>query len=385
MALPDFIFFLITAVVNVYLPLFLQMMGYTATQIGLLLGFFNAVGIVVPLLVTPLVSKSKHLALLLALLGIAMAVSAFPLFHLHVFVLTAIFLSLFSVFYKIAMPVCDSMINEALGTRRDLYGRVRVFGSTSFVIMSLVMQYSIGLRQCSTIEMSLWTAIPPLLFAIAVMLVALFAGLGVPSANEASCTVQEKPEPFLQTIKSFGAEYYLILFVIFMQYLGMVPSNSFFSLYVQNELHSSMSGFLWAFSALCEIPFMFLSNKFLRKYKPRSLILFCTTMVTVRMMMYAFIPNFTGALLGQMMHSVTFGLFYPAAVLYCAQAAKTKRALVTSMSLLTAVNGIANVVGSAVGGVIIDSVGFKILFCLFAGIPFIGITVYAVVALLRRK
>ena len=81
MALPDFIFFLITAVVNVYLPLFLQMMGYTATQIGLLLGFFNAVGIVVPLLVTPLVSKSKHLALLLALLGIAMAVSAFPLFH----------------------------------------------------------------------------------------------------------------------------------------------------------------------------------------------------------------------------------------------------------------------------------------------------------------
>lgn len=383
MALPDFLFFLVTAVVSVYLPLFLQMMHYSATQIGFLLACYNAMGIVVPILGMPFLSKSKHLGLLLAVFGVAMAIMAVPLYECHSFWLTAIFLMLFAVFYKMTIPLCDSMINESLGSRHDLYGRVRVFGSISFVIMSLVMQYFIGQRECSSIEMILWTGVPAVLFACSVLFVSNFHCGNVRVQNDIQ---RSKVEPgFIATIKSFDKEFYLILFVVFMEYMGMVPSNNFMSLYVQNELHSDMSGFLWAFSALCEIPFMFLSNVFIRRFKARPLILICTAAVTLRMAAYAFIPNFTGAVIGQSLHSVTFGLFYPAGVMYFTQASKTKRALVISMSILAAVGGIANVVGSFLGGIIIDTMGFKALFCIFGMLPLIGLAVYGIMKRIQNE
>lgn len=395
MALPDFLIFLVTAVVSVYMPLFLQMMHYSATQIGFLLACYNAMGIVVPLLGMPFISKSKHLGLLLALFGVAMALMTIPLYMFNTFWMTAVFITLFAVFYKMTIPLCDSMINEALGVRRDLYGRVRVFGSVAFVIMSLVMQHFIAERVCSLTEMILWTGIPSALFAASVLLVSTSHSGNVRSSEDSGEKGNNKPlgataslkettrsEPqlgFVATLKSFDKEFYLILFVVFMEYMGMVPSNNFMSLYVQNELHSNMSGFLWAFSAICEIPFMFLSSVFIRRFKARPLILICTAAVTLRMAAYAFIPNFTGAMIGQALHSVTFGLFYPACVMYFAQASKTKRALVISMSLLAAVSGIANVVGSSLGGVIIDTLGFKMLFCIFGILPLIGLAVYVTV------
>ena len=379
MAIPVFLLFLITAVVNVYLPLFLQMMGYSATQIGFLLAFFNAVGIVVPLLGTPLISKSRRIGLIVALLGAGMAGIAWPLFHSHTFIICAVCLSLFAVFYKTAIPLCDSMTNEALGVHRELYGRIRVFGSASFVIMSLVMQKLIGKRQCSSLEMTLWEVIPAVLFTLSVLpLAGVVHGKNREyiSSHE---TRENEQENFIQTLKSFNGEYYLVLFVIFMEYMGMAPANSFLSLYVKNELHSSLSGFLWAFSALCEIPFMFASSMFIRRFKALPLIIVCTAAVTVRMSLYAFIPNLGGAFAGQFMHNLTFGLFYPSAVMYCAQAAKSKRALVVSMSLLNAVSGIANVLGSSIGGVLIDTAGFKALFCIFGVLPLAGIAVFACV------
>lgn len=404
MALPDFLIFLVTAVVSVYLPLFLQMMHYSATQIGFLLACYNAMGIVVPLLGMPFISKSKHLGLLLTLFGVAMALMTIPLYVFHTFWISAAFITLFAVFYKMTIPLCDSMINEALGQHRELYGRVRVFGSVGFVIMSLVMQYFIAERTCTPTEMILWTGVPSALFAVSVLVISNFHSGNIRSetispaeqvsfANKNSVNnnatslstsdtqkenAQEEQLGFITTMKSFDKEFYLILFVVFMEYMGMVPSNNFMSLYVQNELHSNMSGFLWAFSAICEIPFMFLSSVFIRRFKPRPLILICTAAVALRMAAYAFIPNFSGAVIGQALHSVTFGLFYPAAVMYFAQSSKTKRALVISMSLLAAVSGIANVVGSSLGGWIIDTIGFKSLFCLFGVFPLVGLAVYGV-------
>lgn len=374
MALPDFFLFTVYAVVSAYLPLFLQVTGYTATQIGLLLGCFYAAGIVLPLVATPYVSKSGKLGLVLFISALAMAVLPVPLFRFRTIVCTAAVLAVYAAFYKFSVPLCDTMINASLGEHRDRYGRVRVFGSIGFVVMCLVMQKFVKVEKCTPLSMTLWMSIPALLFALSAVPSAFFGRGPAPESSDENSPAHAG---FRDTVQSFSRDYYLMLFVMFTQFLGMVPSSSFISLYIKNELHSSASGVLWALSAICEIPFMFFSSFFLRKYKSEMLILIGTACVTVRMAFYAFIPNIAGAFLGQAMHSITFGLFYPSCVMFCARSASSHRALVTSMSFLTAAGGIATVIGSALGGWIIDTAGYKALFCIAGLVPLAGIGVYA--------
>jgi MFS transporter, PPP family, 3-phenylpropionic acid transporter len=379
MAVPDFLLFTVVSVVTVYLPLFLQAVGYTTTQIGFLLAFFNVAGIIIPLFVTPLMSRTKRLGAVLLIIAAGMAVIPVPLFHYRGFALTALFLAVYAAFYRSAIPVCDSMINDILGTHREKYGYVRVFGSIGFVVMSLILQHFIVLAECTVSEMTAWMSLPAVLFAVAVL---PFTGTAKNTHNAVSGQDDENAGSFRETVVSFGAGYYLVLFVIFMQNMGMIPANQFLSLYVKDALHSDASGFVWAFNALCEIPFMFLSGRFIRRYGALPLLLICTGAVTVRMSLYAFIPNLAGVMLGQAMHSLTFGLFYPSCIMYCAQAAHSRRALVVSMTLFTMTGSLASVLGSSLGGWLIDTAGYRGMFCVFALMPAAGLILYGII---RRK
>jgi MFS transporter, PPP family, 3-phenylpropionic acid transporter len=379
MAVPDFLLFTVVSVVTVYLPLFLQAMGYTTTQIGFLLAFFNVAGIIIPLFVTPLMSRTKRLGAVLLIIAAGMAVIPVPLFHYRGFALTALFLAVYAAFYRSAIPVCDSMINDILGVHREKYGYVRVFGSIGFVVMSLILQHFIVLAECTVSEMTAWMSLPAVLFALTVL---PFTGVSKKTHGLLPGQKDENAGTFRDTIVSFGAGYYLVLFVIFMQNMGMIPASQFLSLYVKDFLHSDASGFVWAFNALCEIPFMFLSGRFIRRYGALPLLLLCTGAVTVRMSLYAFIPNLAGVMLGQAMHSLTFGLFYPSCIMYCAQAAHSRRALVVSMTLFTMTGSLANVLGSSLGGWLIDTVGYRGMFCVFALMPAVGLMLYGII---RRK
>jgi MFS transporter, PPP family, 3-phenylpropionic acid transporter len=409
-AVPDFLLFTVVGVFSVYFPLFLREVGYSATQIGVLFGIFNAAGIVIPLALTPAISKSGKFTLSLFVFAVIMTVVPVPLFRVSGFAAAAVCMVLYAAAYKGMIPVSDALINETIAGSGTSYGQVRVCGSAGFVAMSLVMQHFVKPSGTLVEQMVLWMSIPAALFGISISVWNLFFGSGIrsivrnrkmnahsseqknvnPSSADGSVAKEYSSVPHTayqkstrDVLVSFGFEYWLILFVVFMQYMGMVPANQFLSIYVKDGLHSNASGFLWALNATCEIPFMFLSGRFIKHYGSKKLIIICTAAVILRMSFYALIPNIAGAVLGQMMHSLTFGLFYPSCIMYFAQAAKgNKKALMVSMSIFSAVSVLANVIGSPLGGVIIDSAGYCIMFALFALFPISALIVYF---LARRK
>lgn len=384
MAVPDFLLFTVVSVVTVYLPLFLKVLGYSATGIGALLSVFNTAGILIPLLLTPVVSRSRRLGVVLLVIAAGLVFLPVPLFRFGGFISVALFMALYAAFYRGAIPVCDTMISTALGERRDRYGYVRVFGSIGYVVMSLVLQRFIVLGSCTVRVMTLWMCIPAAVFALSVVPFACAAPAraeaGTGSRGHAGQDVHAGT--FKETISSFGAGYFLMLFVMFMQYTGMVPANQFISLYLNDELHSNASGVMGALNAIFEIPFMFLSGRFIRRFGAKPLIFICTAAVTVRMACYAFVPGITGVVLGQALHSLTFGLFYPSCIMYCAQAARSPRASVVSMTLFSMTSSLANVIGSLAGGWLIDTAGYRTMFCIFGVMPLAGLAVYAV---LRKR
>jgi PPP family 3-phenylpropionic acid transporter len=74
------------------------------------------------------------------------------------------------------------------------------------------------------------------------------------------------------------------------------------------------------------------------------------------------VPTLSGAIIGQLFHSVVYGLFHPAAIMFVNNNIAPERRSV-GMALYTSVGvGLPTVIGSALGGYVVDLVGYRGLF-----------------------
>lgn len=401
MFIPEFLMLAIYGVQNAYLPLFLRNVGFSATELGFLYSFFNISGIIVPLAFTPLIAKRNNFAASLCFFAVMLALIPFALFTGN-FAFTALFLSLYAAFYKWLIPVSDSIITSTLGEAQEKYGMVRVAGSLGFVAMTLVMQHFCRIDGITKQSMILWLSVPAFVFGLSVALRSFILHLA--SARKASMmnasssansvsggqkplpAAGDVPESTLQILRFLGVDFYLMLFIMFIEFFAMVPSNQFLSLYVKESLHINASGVLWALGACAEVPLMFFSGRLIRRFGSEKILLFSTLVVTVRNLLYTLVPTIGGAVLGQLTHSITYGLFFPAGIMFCSKMSKLKpKATVIAMTLFSSVGGLAAVIGAAAGGVIIDNLGYRPLFLVFAAFPVIAVTAYLFVQKFRKK
>jgi PPP family 3-phenylpropionic acid transporter len=127
---------------------------------------------------------------------------------------------------------------------------------------------------------------------------------------------------------------------------------------------------------MAEVPFMFLSGWFIRRFGTERILFVSLLAVILRNLVYAIFPTFGGAVAGQLFHSVCFGLFHPAAVVFVTQRAP-KRLMAVGLTLYSSVAvGIASVLGNILGGIVIDSLGYRPLFVVFSVFPLIGIFLF---------
>jgi PPP family 3-phenylpropionic acid transporter len=91
-------------------------------------------------------------------------------------------------------------------------------------------------------------------------------------------------------------------------------------------------------------------------------------------------PTIAGAILGQLLHSLCYGLFHPAAVAFVStHVPPQKRAVGLTMYLSLGV-GLPTFIGSALGGYIVEFFGYRMLFGSYTVFSLIGLIVYAVFA-----
>ncbi|MBO5729580.1 MAG: MFS transporter, partial [Treponema sp.] len=301
LALPIFFLFAIYGVVAVYLPIVLTGMGYTATQVGFLLGIFEGAGVILPLIVSPLIEKKGQYGLFLILMGLLMALVPFPMVKIVGFGATAAFLSLYSFGYKGAVPLSDSLIQRFLKGGGDDYGKVRVAGSIGYVVMTLLLQLFVPAGTAR--QYMVWMVASAGLFALSLFFVpGILASQGKnisAEENSPSPISSDKKEGIWQTLAQFPPIFWTGLLLLFLGFFGLTPVTKMLALYTTEFLHSNAVGTLSAISAASEIPFMFFSGRFLRRYGSLNLLVFCTALVGVRMLLYIVFPNMTGAVLGQ--------------------------------------------------------------------------------------
>lgn len=373
MGLPLFLLFSVYGVVNAYLPILLFRLGYTATMIGFLQGLFEAAGLVFPIFISSRVDRKGNYGQVMILLGLLMAAVLPPLVAFRNAWATALVLSLFALGYKGAVPVADALVNRILAHDGVNYGKVRVMGSIGFVCITLLLQFTPLVNAESPASIAFWIGFPSILFSLSVL---LLPGL-LKKYPEAPVSIESPAsERGVKMLSEFPPAFWAGISLIFFGFLGMTPTQRFFSLYVQEYLHLQSYAGLWALSAAAEVPFMFLSGWFIRRWGTKRILLLSLAAITVRNLVYAVFPSFGGAVAGQLFHSVCFGLFHPAAVVFVSERAP-KRLMVVGLTLYTSVSvGLASVLGNIGGGIIIDSLGYRPLFVLFSLCPLVGIGIF---------
>ena len=294
MSIPVFLLFSIYGVVNTYLPLFLRTMGYSASTVGFLLAVFEISGLVIPFLLSPLISKKGIYGIFL-LFRSFYRYNSLSLLKTTGFLFTALFLAIYAAGFKGIVPVSDSLINKLLGVNRADYGRVRVMGSIGFVVMSLTLQFFARLESAKPDTIIIWMISPSLLFALSIIVIPGLIKRHKDDEPGASPELDSRTKvnktdrssvPLLKRVKlaiqEFPPVYWAGLLLMFAGFLGMTPANRFFSMYVYEYLGMEASGFLWALAAAAEIPFMFFSSRFLRRFGSMKLIILGTFAIFLR-------------------------------------------------------------------------------------------------------
>jgi PPP family 3-phenylpropionic acid transporter len=380
-----FALFTIYGVTSPYLQILIGNLGYRPAAVGLFLALFEVVGIVAPLWISHLADRAGLHRPALAMAGGAILASLPLLVLLPTPLATGIAIVSLSLGVKTIVPVMDSAAVAYLAVRdtdtsvvaatakrsKGGYGGLRVMGSIGFIVMALAIQTIPGIDHSPPWMLALCVAGATLAFLTSLIFLPE-AGHGRPG----------KAGPVSRSSRRIDPVFALGIVIIGIGRLAMAPVNSFSSLYAANYLHIDAVGALWAVATTAEVPFMLLSSRIIERTGTMTAIAISTAAVGLRLGIYALFPTAAGLFGGQLLHSLCYGLFQPAAVAFVAERVPPERRN-TGMALYIGFGvGLPAVLGSALGGFVVEAAGYRMLFASFMAFAAVSVALWA---LFRRR
>lgn len=356
-----FLLFCVNAVVGPFLQLFLRRRGFQAPQIGLLLGCYELVGVAGPLVMGRLADRSGHYRLLFFLCIAGSLASFLPMEWPAAMGPMLALMAAFGWTFKSCIPLQDSLAGRLLPDPTRQYGKVRIMGSISFVLLNLFFSWSGVLGGDATL---------PILAAFTVCAAA--TGAAVPLLPRVPRERAPRPAAGKGRLQDFDIPFWTVIFLVFLARFGMSAHYSFFSLFLQQLGIGDAVGFVWAIGSAAEIPFIWFSGALIRRFGIRALLLASLLAVALRLAVYGLFPTLPAVLAAQILHSLTLGVLLSVSVAYVNGKVRPEdRGL--GMAVYNAVGiGLPAFLGSAGGGYLVERFGFRSLFLGYAAPPLAG-------------
>ena len=389
--IPAFIFSsAIFVVMSPYLPLLVSDLGYSATLVGIMLGIYEGAGIAGPLVFGYWADRKNKYRLLLVISCLIPAVIAFPLALFVHPLATALFLAILAFCFKPNTSLLDAATTIQIGAKGN-YGKIRLWGSIGFVCTTLILQWTPFFKPENAVHIAFWLMVLSAAAIVPILMLPLtFRGT---SNRETSNEKQTEKLSIDISLKDTSLEaakkpkiitLYCItgFMLICLSRFSMVGVYTFFPLYLSKVIQWNAVGLMFGLSASSEIPFFFHSRALIRRFGSLSLLALAATAVCVRLLIYAFFPLKPFIVIAQLLHSLSFGIYYPAAIDFISRVfPPEKRGF--GMSLFLALGqGTPVLIANMAGGAIVERAGYQSLFIMYAAVSAAAVLVYGV---LRKK
>jgi PPP family 3-phenylpropionic acid transporter len=383
--IPSFIFSsLVAAIIAPYLSIMLRDLGYSPVWVGVLLGVHSGAGIAGPIIFGHLADRTGNYRPVLIVSCILPALIVFPLIRLVHPALSAILLALLAFGQRSVISLLDAVTTIQIG-RTGNYGKVRVWGSLSFIFMTLFLQWTPFLKPNSAAHIGSWIFLASI---ISIMPILLLPGVFLRSSAEHHA---EEPSKEAENVSSsvsprFTLSAYALggFVTIFLCSFSMSSVYTYFPLYLTEVIRWDMVGLMFGLATISEVPIIFLSSALVRRFGSLPLLTLASAGIVLRLLIWAFLPFKPCILASQLLHSLCFGVFHPAAVYFIASIFPTqKRGL--GMSVYIALgSGLPALIGNVAGGAIVEAAGYQFLFALYAGIAGVAFVVCNVARVSQR-
>jgi PPP family 3-phenylpropionic acid transporter len=298
-------YFLYFGVMGLYLPyfnLYCYHLGFSGFDIGVLSALRSVTLVVFPMAWGALADRTKGRRPIYILCNVA-STAVWALFlTTEDFSFMAAIMFLYGIFYAPIISFLEATTMETLGREKKNYGRIRLWGSISFISVVLTFGKLIGMFSARLIIISI---------LIGSTLLALMSG-GVPrdrfggasvSVRGAATLLRRRPAVFLASaflmLVSHGAYY------------------GFFSIHLESLGYTgTFIGASWALASTAEILAMLYSEAIFSRFALERVLLASFAAAVLRWWILGAATSATVILLSQALHAMTYGAFHMASILY---------------------------------------------------------------------
>ncbi|PIE04998.1 MAG: hypothetical protein CSA76_01315 [Spirochaetales bacterium] len=341
-----------------FYPVYLSLRDLSPSRIGIILGGLELAALAAAFVLPRAADRSGRFRMVMALMVITAAGGIVLVHRGRLFSEILAASLIYGFFFRPLPALADAYSGHILRNPSAYYGRVRAGGTISFLIVSLSFQFSGILNDA-----------PPLRFT-AVFLAAMGVLVCVlPILPRVTSVSQEPAAAEKGAWKSIPSGYFPLLILMFTGNIGLAVYNAFGSLYMAQVFSLSQVSGLMALAAAPEIPIMLLSGRILNLLKHRKMLFSALLASVVRLLILALFPFRWPIALSQLTHALVFGLFLIACVDWInIRVPQRRRALGMGIFMAVSIGG-AQLVGSVLGGWVLEAGGFTVLFAAGALFP----------------
>jgi len=277
--------------------------GFSALQIGELLGMVAATRVVAPYLWGWLADRSgRHLGM--ARLGCLFGALGFVgVFFADGYAGMALALVAFSFFWNAALPQFEAVTFAHLGADDHRYSRIRLWGSLGFIATVTALGAVLDARGAQIL---------PVVMLVLLLLLWL-ESLWVPEPPAAAAR-----DPAAAGLWAVLArrEVWVLLAAVFLMQLSHGPYYSFFSLYLQGLGYSKTAiGLLWTAGVVAEVGIFLILPRLVPRFGLPRLLLASLLLAALRwLLLAAFADRLWLLLPAQALHAATFGIYHAVAI-----------------------------------------------------------------------
>jgi PPP family 3-phenylpropionic acid transporter len=337
-----FLFFATIGVTEPYLNLYLRRLGFTGTEIGALAAILPGVTALAPFLWTAWADATGRARAVFLWNTWLAGLCFLPVLLVRSFGLLAAALTLFALVKTPLVPLANSLAFQALGPRREDFGRIRLWGSLGYIVAAVcggAIADHIG--------------VAPVLAGVA----ALLAGCGLVATASLGRGAPSAPAPLAAGLAALlrGPGFRLFLGAAFLARLSAGPYNTFFTIQLDGlGISQAVAGWAWAVGVACEVVVMGVWPRLVARAGPERLLAAAAGAHALRWWLTAAATHPAALLAIQGLHGLTFGAFYLASVQIVDERVRPDLRA-TGQGLYAAwVFGVGGVAGNYLGGLLFD-------------------------------
>ncbi len=285
-----------------FFTLYLDSVGMTAVEIGVLMSMPQLTRIVAPHLWGWLADRGGSRLRVAQFAGLAGTVSWLGVYASAQFSWLFVVLLAMMFFWSAALPIVEATTLTHLGDETARYGRIRVWGSIGFIVAVT----GVGMW------LDYWPPATLLTIVLVMMLLMLAFCWAVPEARIAPHASDDVP--LIDILKR--PEVVALIIAAGLMAAAHGPYYTFYTIYLVDHGYSkTAAGWLWALGVICEIGIFVWMPHLYRAFTLRQILIASFALAVVRFLLIGwFVDNFIVLLAAQTLHAATFGSFHAAAI-----------------------------------------------------------------------